>query len=78
MYTGITQGIYEVVELEEKNNLIRFSVQLPIHLRDNLKIGASVNLDGVCHTVVAITNDVVSFESDSDKWELPLQKGRQT
>ncbi|WP_395167985.1 riboflavin synthase subunit alpha [Piscirickettsia salmonis] len=70
MYTGITQGVFAVVELEKKDQLTCFSIQLADTLTRNLKIGASVNLDGVCHTVTAINNSVISFASGAETLKL--------
>ncbi|MGJ3495577.1 riboflavin synthase subunit alpha [Piscirickettsia salmonis] len=70
MYTGITKGVFPVVELEKKDQLTCFSIQLPDTLTNNLKIGASVNLDGVCHTVTAINNSIISFTSGAETLKL--------
>lgn len=54
MYSGITQGLFVVSRVEKKPGTIHYAVVLNDHLMDGLKIGSSVNVDGVCQTVTAI------------------------
>ena len=63
MYTGITQGLYEVVALDKSQDLITYTVKLSHDLCENLKIGASVAVDGVCQTVTQINETEVSFQA---------------
>jgi riboflavin synthase len=81
MYSGITCGLYEVVQLEKKPGLIIYVVKLNSELATGLKIGASVSIDGVCQTVVAIDGDRVTFnamQETLDKTTLcDLYQGRQ-
>ncbi len=62
MYTGIVQGAFEIAELKKKEGLHTLSLHLPGDLLAGLTLGASVALDGVCLTVVAIENDLVFFD----------------
>lgn len=62
MYTGITQGLFPVSEVNKHAEIISFKVKLNELLLKNLVIGASVSVDGICLTVVAIENDLVSFD----------------
>ena len=41
MYTGITCGLYEVVQVEKKPGLVTYTVRFNADLVANLKIGAS-------------------------------------
>ena len=63
MYSGITQGLFPVVAINHTPSLMRYCVELSEELRQGLVIGASVNIDGVCQTVVAINEKEVTFEA---------------
>ena len=58
MFTGIVAGTAPIVKIEEKDFIRTFTVDLDEYI-DNLEIGASVALDGVCMTVVSIENNLV-------------------
>ena len=62
MYTGIIQGLCEVVELTESPGAKSFVVELG-ELSENLQIGASVSIDGVCFTVTEIDGTRASFDA---------------
>jgi riboflavin synthase len=49
--------------VERRPDLLRYTVALPAALREGLKVGASVSIDGVCETVVSIDGDDVLFEA---------------
>ena len=66
MYSGITQGLCPVVDVMTTADLMRYRVRFTAPLLKNLQCGASVNIDGVCQTVVAIDQDEVSFEAISE------------
>src|SRR4051812_35890101 len=63
MFTGIVRGMFEIASAQRKPGLLHYSVMLPSDLLDGLKIGASVSVDGVCQTVVAIENRRVTFDA---------------
>ncbi|HEX2676636.1 MAG TPA: riboflavin synthase subunit alpha [Polyangiales bacterium] len=63
MYSGITRGLHRVVSVEPREGATRFSVQLPRELREGAELGASIAIDGVCLTVVAIEGERVSFDA---------------
>ena len=62
MFTGIVQGSFPLLAIERRPGLHRFTIELPEHLLDNLAIGASVAVDGVCLTVTAIDQGKVYFD----------------
>lgn len=62
MFTGITRGTFPVVSVERAPDLLRFAVDLGSYA-DGLEIGASVSIDGVCQTVVALDGGRASFEA---------------
>lgn len=52
MFTGIVQSQAEVIAIISKDNAIRLTVALVPTLIENLEIGASVAINGVCLTAV--------------------------
>lgn len=57
MYTGITQGLFEVVIVDAAPGLTTYTVQLNPTLCAGLIPGASVAVDGVCQTVIKLDSD---------------------
>ena len=62
MYTGIVAGTAPILSVEDEDGVRCFTVDLT-GFDGNLEIGASVALDGVCMTVVAIDSGKVGFEA---------------
>lgn len=62
MYTGIVQQACELVSVEKKSNISSISIRLGKALMDDLVVGASVGVDGVCLTVTALQDDCVEFD----------------
>jgi len=63
MYSGITRGLFTVVNVEKKPGLLCYTVRLNATLLNNLTVGASVSIDGACQTVVAVTGNDVTFNA---------------
>lgn len=63
MYTGIVQGAFPLCGLIDEPGLRRLAVDLPESLQDELSIGASIALDGVCMTVTRIDGPTVHFDA---------------
>src|SRR6187431_3378419 len=63
MYTGITRGTFPVTRVERERDLLRFAVKLSPTLARGLEPGASVAIDGVCQTVVALRGAEVTFDA---------------
>lgn len=64
MFTGIIQARVKISEVIQKSDLITFTLTLPPLLREGLKKGASIAVDGVCLTVVDYnTEGQVSFDA---------------
>jgi len=63
MFTGITRGTFPITRVERVTGRMSFAVALPPQLLTGLEIGASVSIDGVCQTVVAIQEQDVSFDA---------------
>ncbi|WP_394167444.1 riboflavin synthase subunit alpha [Photobacterium piscicola] len=64
MFTGIIQGIAQVVTIHKKTNFQTHIIQLPEHLMQGLTLGASVAHNGCCLTVTHIEHQqqLVSFD----------------
>lgn len=63
MFSGITQGLYQIAALEKKANFIDYTVTLSEALCDGLSSGQSIAIDGVCQTVVDIQGICVRFQA---------------
>ena len=62
MYTGIVQRVAEIIAVDKKIGLHTLTIAFDEFLLNNLIIGASVAVDGVCLTVTTIDNNRVSFD----------------
>lgn len=60
MFTGIVQGVGEIITKTSVNTVTSLIIKLPDVER--LAIGASVSINGVCLTVVSIDSDNVQFD----------------
>ena len=70
MYTGIIQNSLTVKSLSKKPGLVSFSIEFTDELLKDLKIGASVSIDGVCLTVSKIDESDISFDAMDETLEL--------
>ncbi|WP_062788896.1 riboflavin synthase [Aquitalea pelogenes] len=62
MFTGIVQGMAEVVAIEEKQDFRRHVVRLPQALSGGIELGASIAHNGCCLTVTEVNEDLVAFD----------------
>ncbi|MBP03594.1 MAG: riboflavin synthase [Euryarchaeota archaeon] len=62
VFTGIVEGKAELSSVKQFDGFTRWVIDLPPRHGENLEIGASVALDGVCLTVVEIHGDSISFD----------------
>ncbi|MGB0700317.1 MAG: riboflavin synthase subunit alpha [Candidatus Poseidoniaceae archaeon] len=60
VFTGIVQGVGEIVAKTTVNTVTSMTISLPNV--ENLAIGASVSINGVCLTVVSIDSNNVQFD----------------
>ncbi|MBW2244242.1 MAG: riboflavin synthase subunit alpha [Deltaproteobacteria bacterium] len=70
MYTGITRGTFKVTALDRSDDLLTYSVAVTPELALGIQIGASVSIDGVCQTVVAIDGNALEFEAIRETLDL--------
>ena len=57
MFTGIVQGVADIVALTDRPGLRTFRLRFPPGFAEGLAIGASVACDGVCLTVTVLHGD---------------------
>ncbi|OAJ96300.1 riboflavin synthase [Vibrio bivalvicida] len=62
MFTGIVQGMAEVIAIEKKEKFQTHTIQLSKEMAEGLKIGASVAHNGCCLTVTNIDGSSVDFD----------------
>lgn len=62
MFTGIVQGLAEVVALERKPQFMQLRLRLPSGSTEQLQIGASIAINGTCLTVTEFTENEVQFD----------------
>ena len=60
MFTGIVQGVGEVITKTSHNTVTSMTIKLP-NVK-SLAIGASVSINGVCLTVVSLDSSIVQFD----------------
>src|SRR5882757_46613 len=70
MYTGITRGVFPVVDLEERPGAARLTVELSEALAAGVELGASISVDGVCLTASAISGKRISFDAIAETRKL--------
>ena len=62
VFTGIVEGTGTVTEIVRSKNLSKLTVQTSTEFCQDIKIGASVCVDGVCLTICTIDNDKLKFD----------------
>jgi riboflavin synthase len=66
MFTGIVQGAFPVRAIVRKEGALSYAVELPESQRRDLKLGASVSVDGVCQTVARLAGALVHFDANDE------------
>ncbi|KOO03467.1 riboflavin synthase [Vibrio nereis] len=62
MFTGIVQGMAEVVAIDKKDAFQTHTIKLLGSMNERLEIGASVAHNGCCLTVTKIEGENISFD----------------
>ncbi|GAX78976.1 hypothetical protein CEUSTIGMA_g6416.t1 [Chlamydomonas eustigma] len=62
MFTGIVQGMATVENVDRKDNLSQVGIRFPEGKVSDVKIGASVAINGTCLTVTEILGDSLRFD----------------
>ncbi|KAA8732460.1 riboflavin synthase [Acinetobacter qingfengensis] len=80
MYTGIVMGVENIYAVEQKNGYCTIHVSNQQHFFDDVSIGASVAINGVCLTVTQIFKEdhLVSFDIGPVSLELTTLQFLQT
>ena len=55
MFSGIVENVGKIVALRRLEDVRELEISAPL-IRDGLSVGASVALDGACHTVTTLTD----------------------
>ena len=62
MFTGIVQGVGQIIDIIDQDKLRTYKVKLPEKLTQHIEIGASIANDGCCLTVTDFKDDWVTFD----------------
>ena len=62
MFTGIVAGVAKIADIQDLPGLRRIVVEFPTGFCDQVQIGASIAIDGVCLTVTAHEGDSAAFD----------------
>src|SRR3954467_11727667 len=62
MFTGIVKGLGRIVDIKRLPGLVAFRIELPAGAEQDLEIGASVSIDGVCLTVTSFAEHTATFD----------------
>lgn len=62
MFTGIVQGVGQIIDIVDQDKLRTYQIKLPESLAHGLEIGASIANDGCCLTVVDFGADWAKFD----------------
>ena len=65
MFTGIIEDKAKVLRVEQRGQAKRLTLQLGAHLTE-LQLGDSINISGVCLTVMAISGHTVGLDLSSE------------
>ncbi|WP_273688192.1 riboflavin synthase subunit alpha [Ketogulonicigenium vulgare] len=63
MFTGIVQNTAPVLRATRGNEVLTFALGMTPAMMDELKIGASVAIEGVCLSVTSIGTDFATFDA---------------
>ncbi|MBU2540980.1 MAG: riboflavin synthase [Candidatus Omnitrophica bacterium] len=61
MFTGIIEELGKVKALERRGRLFRLGIEAE-KITQDIKIGDSISVNGVCLTLVAVENNLISFD----------------
>ncbi len=69
MFTGIITGLGEISSLKQSDSFLRYAVRCRPEWVEEIKIGASVAINGVCQTVTKQENEVLWFDAIEETLE---------
>ena len=62
MFTGIVRGYVPIQKIEKKEGLVTIYVLFDSGFLDNITLGSSIAVDGVCLTVTHVQDNLASFD----------------
>ncbi|MEC8707198.1 MAG: riboflavin synthase subunit alpha [Candidatus Thermoplasmatota archaeon] len=62
VFTGIVQEKGKVSSIKKSNDFSSIRIEASSHFVEDIKIGASVSIDGVCLTVTSINDNSLTFD----------------
>lgn len=62
MFTGIVQGLAEVIALNKRDQFMQMRISLPESHSKNLQTGASIAINGTCLTITEFSKNEVQFD----------------
>lgn len=74
MFTGIVQACVEVASVDRRPGLVTFAIPLPERASRDLRVGASIAVDGVCLTVTSIAGERAEARVTFDAMEETLRR----
>jgi len=77
MFSGITRGLFKIIQVNNQPGLLTYTIELNQQLVENLRIGASVAVDGVCQSVTKIQDTQISFQAMQETLEKTTLKSLQ-
>lgn len=79
MFAGIITAVGRIIESQPSGDGVRLKIDAPGFGLDDVKLGDSIAIQGICHTVVATPGD--TFEVDTSRATLDvttgMEKGRE-
>lgn len=63
MYMGLVQGVADIVKAEHLPGRLALVLRFPPHLAEELTLGASVAVEGVCLSVTSIDGNLIGFDA---------------
>ena len=73
MFAGIVSAVGRIVSSKSSGDGVRLRIEAPGFGLDDVKLGDSIAISGVCHTVVA--KDADTFEVDTSRATLDVTAG---
>jgi riboflavin synthase len=63
MFAGIVSGVGRIVSSAPQGDGVRLTIDAPGFGLEDIKIGDSIALQGICHTVVALHGETLEFDT---------------
>lgn len=79
MFAGIVTGVGRIASAKPHGDGVRLAIEAPGFGLDDIRIGDSIALQGVCHTVVAKRGETLEFDTSRATLDVTtgLEQGRE-